>query len=75
MLTILLVHLYELSIVLVGQTSLRGHVDDEDALLSFENVSKSCQLVSFDVLGGDVEEGLVLVVELVLALLLHCLEG
>ncbi len=75
MLTILLVHLDELSIVLVGQASLGCDVDDQDALFALENISETRHVLPIDVPRGDVKERLVLALQLIFALFLDRFEG
>ena len=67
--------LHKLSIVLVRQASLRCNVHDENAFLSFKDVSQLGDLRTIDVCRGDIEEGGEVRTELVLALLRYELKA
>jgi hypothetical protein len=66
---------YQLSIVLVGQSSLGGDVNDQDALFTLKDVAEASYIVSIDVDSRDVKERLMLRSQLVLAALLNRLKS
>jgi hypothetical protein len=66
---------YQLSIVLVGQSSLGGNVDDQDALFTLKDVAEASYVVPVNVDSRDVEKRLMLRSQLVLAALLNRLKS
>ena len=55
---ILLVHSHHLSIGLVSEASLAGHVDNHDALFALKDFSQLCDSFSIDVYRWLIEQGL-----------------
>ena len=71
-LAILIVELHHLPIVLVCQASLRDHVDNQDTLFAFENLTEAFDVLSIDVSGTDVMQAARIINESFCASLLNC---
>ena len=71
-LAILLVELHHLPIVLVGQASLGHHIDDQDTLFAFEDLTEAFNVLSIDVSRTDVMQAARIINESFCASLLNC---
>ena len=71
-LAILLVELHHLPIVLVSQASLGHHIDDQDTLFAFKDLTEAFNVLSIDVSRTDVMQAARIIDESFCASLLNC---